>query len=204
MRSRRLENPEKNKQTSKRWREKNADYIKERRKEFYNANKQILAEKNKIWRDENKEYFANYQKDYREKNKKILKEKAKIRENKRKQEIRKYKNERHKIRRAEDPVYRLKCNMRSLIGLYIRKKGFRKNSGTEQILGCSFEELKQHLESQFKEGMSWENRSEWHIDHIIPISYGQTEEEILALNHYTNLQPLWAEENIAKGNRYTG
>lgn len=52
--------------------------------------------------------------------------------------------------------------------------------------------------------MNWENYGEWHLDHIIPISYAKTIEDIYKLNHYTNLQPLWASENLSKGNRYIG
>lgn len=67
------------------------------------------------------------------------------------------------------------------------------------MLGCSYEELITHLESKFIIGMNWRNYGEWHIDHIIPISSGKTIEEIESLSKYTNLQPLWAEDNIRKG-----
>lgn len=70
------------------------------------------------------------------------------------------------------------------------------------FLGCCPEELKKHLEKQFLKGMSWENYGDWHIDHIKPISKGNTEEEIYILNHYTNLQPLWAVDNLKKANRF--
>ena len=59
-----------------------------------------------------------------------------------------------------------------------------------------------HLEKQFAIGMSWENRSEWHIDHIIPLSSAKTEDEVYKLCHYTNLQPLWAEDNLKKSNKF--
>ena len=58
-----------------------------------------------------------------------------------------------------------------------------------------------HLEGLFMEGMSWENQGEWHLDHIIPVSIATSEEEIIKLNHYTNFQPLWAEDNIIKSNK---
>lgn len=67
--------------------------------------------------------------------------------------------------------------------------------------GCSPEFLKEHLERQFVEGMTWENRNEWHIDHIIPLSSAKTEDELYELCHYTNLQPLWAEDNLKKSNK---
>jgi hypothetical protein len=73
-------------------------------------------------------------------------------------------------------------------------------------LGCSIDEFKKHIESQFVEGMSWDNQGKWHIDHIVAIKYRDggnlpTVEEILARLHYTNTQPLWREDNLKKGNR---
>jgi hypothetical protein len=65
------------------------------------------------------------------------------------------------------------------------------------------QEAKLHIEKQFKPGMNWLNHSlhGWHIDHIIPMASATTEEEVIKLNHYTNLQPLWASENIKKSNK---
>ena len=70
------------------------------------------------------------------------------------------------------------------------------------MLGCSWEELKTHIENQFTEGMSWDRLSEIHIDHIIPLASATTEEDLIKLAHYTNLQPLWAKDNISKGCRF--
>lgn len=69
------------------------------------------------------------------------------------------------------------------------------------MLGCDFKTAHKHIEKQFTEGMSWDNRSEWHIDHIIPLASAKTEEELAKLCHYTNLQPLWAEDNLRKGDK---
>ena len=68
---------------------------------------------------------------------------------------------------------------------------------TFKWIGCSPEELKTHLESLFTEGMTWQNYGEWHVDHIRPIC-SFTTEEWEQVNHYTNLRPLWAEDNLAK------
>ena len=78
-----------------------------------------------------------------------------------------------------------------------------KSKSTEIIIGISFDELKIYLESKFIEGMTWSNYgfNGWHIDHIIPLSSAENEEEIYKLCHYTNLQPLWAEENLKKGKK---
>ena len=108
---------------------------------------------------------------------------------------------RTKERLLNDPLFRLTHNMRSLIGQAFRKRGYTKKSKTYEILGCSFDDFKIYIENQFTEGMSWDNRSEWHLDHIVPVSFGKTELEIIALNHYTNFQPLWAIDNIKKSNK---
>ncbi len=70
-------------------------------------------------------------------------------------------------------------------------------------LGCSIEEFRRHLESQFTEGMSWDNYGllGWHIDHKVPLDSAVSEEEVKRLCHYTNLQPLWALDNWKKGNK---
>lgn len=104
----------------------------------------------------------------------------------------------------------LKKRIRSAIANILKERGFRKKSKTLDILGCSFEEFKLYLESKFEDWMTWENRGMyngefnygWDIDHIIPVSSAKTEEEILLLNHYTNLQPLCSKVNrdIKKNN----
>jgi hypothetical protein len=76
-----------------------------------------------------------------------------------------------------------------------------KKNKTFEIIGCFPKELKEHLEKQFSNGMTWENRNEWHIDHIIPLSSANSEEEVYKLCHYTNLQPLWKEDNLKKSNK---
>lgn len=83
-------------------------------------------------------------------------------------------------------------------------KGNIKSAGTIELLGCSIEELKKHLQSKFTEGMSWENYGQWHIDHVKPLANFDltNKDEQKQACHYTNLQPLWAEDNISKGSYY--
>jgi hypothetical protein len=109
-----------------------------------------------------------------------------------------YINNYHKQRKAKDPLYRLQCNMRVMGNRVVKQVSLgKKPACTEKWQGCSADELKAYFESLFTEGMSWENYGEWHVDHIRPVC-SFTAEEWEQINHYTNLQPLWAEDNYAK------
>jgi hypothetical protein len=100
-------------------------------------------------------------------------------------------------------LFRLSHIIRNRIRTFLKLKNLTKTNKTFDIVGCSPEFLKEHLEQQFTEGMSWGNQGlyGWHIDHKIPLSSSNTEEEIYKLCHYTNLQPLWAEDNLKKSNK---
>ena len=89
--------------------------------------------------------------------------------------------------------------LRKLVGRAL--KGETKSKRTIEIIGCSSEQFWQHLEKQFTEGMTRKNHGKWHIDHIIPLSSAKTLEEKIKLSHYTNLQPLWAKDNLTKNNK---
>lgn len=102
-------------------------------------------------------------------------------------------------KRQSDPVYAMKHRVRSLINHALAARGFKKSTRTASILGCTWLEFKEHIERQFLPGMSWENRSRWHIDHIVPMATAKTIQEAVALCHVSNLRPLWADENQAKG-----
>ena len=150
------------------------------------ACKECRNEKAKEYRENNKEKIKEVSKQYKENNKEYHKE---------------YNTEYFKKRKLNDPLFKFKCNLRSLICISIRGKGYKKNSKTFNILGCEYSFFMKYMEAQFKDGMTWENHGEWHIDHITPMYAAQTEEETLELNHYTNLQPLWAAENLFKSNK---
>jgi len=204
----------------------------EYRKNYYQNNKEELKKKNKKWFEENDrtEYMKVYReknsdklksdmKLYREKNKEGLKEsKKRYRENlsdEKKDEIRKRQRELYHLNNQKDTkkeyvneklktdnFFKLKFNIRSLIRNAFKRSFTSKSKKTIEILGCSFEEFKIHLESQFDDKMNWENQGTyWHMDHIIPISSAQTEEDVYRLNHYTNFQPLYWEDNLKKSNK---
>lgn len=115
----------------------------------------------------------------------------------------KCKNDGEIDRRRNDPNFRL----HKIFSESLRKslQGNKNGKHWEDVVGYTLEELKQHLEGQFKEGMTWDNYGEWHIDHIIPkvlFEYTSYEDrEFKQCWSLANLQPLWAEENIAKGDR---
>lgn len=157
---------------------KNNSSIKEYNKKYYSENKNLIKEKRKIYRENNFE-------------------KIKECHNKRKDKRNNYSKE----KRKNDYLFKLRNSISNLIRSSIKKNNFSKNKKTIEILGCNVEIFKQYIENKFKEGMYWENHGKWHLDHIYPISLAKNEEEIIKLNHYTNFQPLWAEENIRKGNR---
>lgn len=104
-------------------------------------------------------------------------------------------------RRKEDPLFRFKEDIRSLIRQSVKGRGYKKGSRTEEILGCSFEFFRDYIEAQFEDWMTWDNHGEWHYDHIIPMASASTEEAVIRLNHYTNFQPLSAADNLSKGSK---
>jgi hypothetical protein len=112
------------------------------------------------------------------------------------------KKERFKFRFNNDELFAIKKRLRNLIRNSFRKKGYHKlESKTKDIIGLSFNEFKLYMESKFVDGMNWENRNKWHIDHIIPLSTAKSAQDLIALSHYTNLQPLWAMDNLKKGDK---
>lgn len=146
----------------------------------------------------NKEYYKDYynnniesRKDYYQDNKEKLQEYSK--------QYNKSHPNKFQTEYYTNPIYRLKSLLRNRTYLAFRDKGYSKNSKTRDMLGADWEVVKTHIESQFRNNMNWENQGEWEIDHIIPLSSANNEEELIKLCHYTNLQPLWFSENRQKG-----
>ena len=163
---------------------KNRVYDPSIKKEYYLLNKERIKDNYRKYYENNKESKLEYQKEYQKNNKD--------------------KRNSYLIeRRQNDPLFKLITNVRNLIYNSFYYNGYSKNSKTEELLGCSFEELKQHLESKFEPWMNWDNRGlyngelnyGWDIDHVIPLSSVNEEIDIIKLNHYTNLQPLCSKVN---------
>jgi len=162
-------------------------------KKYRLENKEKIKEYNTKWNKENQEYYKKYFEEYYI----INYEKEKERKLKWSRDNREYSNNYQKKRKKEDILFNIISNMRNSVNRYLKYK----SKHTFEIIGCSPQLLKEHLENQFVSGMGWDNRSEWHIDHIIPLSSAKTEDELYKLCHYTNLKPLWAEENLKKSNK---
>lgn len=107
-----------------------------------------------------------------------------------------------KERYQNDPYYRLKCNLRTR--LYNALDGVSKSSRTLELLGCTVEQFKLHIERQFEEGMRWGERDSFHLDHIIPLAAFDLSdpEQLKYAMHWSNFQPLWKEDNISKGDKH--
>lgn len=159
----------------------NKERLLEGQKEYRNNNRESIKETNSKWLDANREKVQIYQKEYKKRNK---------------ESIKRYKKEWSKNRIKTDGVFKFKLNLRALVRSAIKKKGYKKNTKTESILGCDYQTLFEYFESKFTPEMNWDNYgSYWDIDHIIPLATAITESEVIRLNHYTNLQPLGSYYN---------
>ncbi len=190
---------------------------KEERKEYdkkysiENKEKRRLASKE--WRENNKDKVSAYEQTEERKKGQL----SRAKENNRKTTLKRkenkdiwnaYRRANHKERINSDPLYRLKLNIKSLISGSFKKKGTNKSKRTIEILGCTFNEYKTHIENQFEPWMNWSNYGAykvngirtWQIDHIFPISLANSPERLIELNHYTNLRPLDSKENLDKSN----
>jgi hypothetical protein len=165
-------------------RDKNKETINEYKKNYREENKEKFLEKERLYRENNKDKIKISDKKYRDKNKTIL-------------------NSKRKEKINNNPLLKSKERIRILIANSITKMGYTKKSRTHEILGCSFDFFKQYIEEKFIEGMCWDNHGEWHLDHKTPISWNETEDDLIKLNHYSNFQPLWAFDNLSKGNRWS-
>lgn len=150
------------------------------------------------YRLKNRSKFLQDQREYYETNKDRIAERARLWYIKTKESRRHIRTEYVRNRRKSDPLYRLLSNIRTRIAdaLAGRKKAAR----TMQMVGCSIEFLREHLQSKFKRGMSWRNRRRWHIDHVVPCAkfdLSKHEEQIKCF-HWSNLQPMWVKQNLMK------
>lgn len=166
--------------------DKNRDELLSKRKKYRLENIEKVREQGRVWAVNNPEKI------------KLSKQKL-MTKNKDKYYAKTY--ERNNARRKTDDLYNLKCRLSHRVRMAMKGIGLKKSQRTIEMIGCSWEDLVKHIERQFTTGMSWDNRSEWHIDHIIPLATATCEDDIIQLNHFTNLRPLWAEDNLRKSDK---
>ncbi len=160
---------------AKNYRDKNKEKRKQSNQKYYNKNKRKISKQSKRWKKNNKEKVLENQYNYVKK------------------------------RRQTDIRFKIEGNLRSRLTLALRGKD--KALSTMFLIGCEIDYLMFHIQSKYKPSMSWDNygygKSKWVIDHIIPCSkfdLSKSEEQLKCFN-YKNLQPLWFQENINKGNK---
>lgn len=192
-----VENKEKLKEYKKEWQLNNKELIKSKRRQYYLDNSEEIKQKVKEYAKNNKDKIKAARKKYVSENREVL-------NRKKKEYWAKFPEKRKAILdRSFDkyPINKIKGNLRNRLYYALKGCGWSKSSKTETILGCSYQEVMEHIEIQFMPGMSWDNYGQWHIDHILPLSYADNAEECEMLCHYINLQPLWAEDNLMKHNK---
>ena len=160
-------------------------------KKYYEANKKKLLQQSREYRKANKESIQRKDRERR----KVLREDPK--------KYKKYKKKYNKWYNSKlktDPNFKLKVYLRNRIKSALKNATAKKCDFTAKLVGCSLNKLKRHISQQFGSGMTWKNFGKWHIDHIIPLAVFDLEESShqKVAFHYTNLQPLWAEENLKK------
>lgn len=171
-RKRYLKNKDKELKQCREYRKSNKEKTKKYHKKWYIENRETKLSKNKKWKDDNLENYKEYQKIYT------------------------------RNKRRNNKLFNLQSNLRGRINSAFRKNSWKKDSNNKNLLGADWKTAFSHIESTFSKGMCWDNQGDWHIDHIIPLSAGRTVEELKLLCHYTNLQALWAEDNLKKGGKY--
>lgn len=179
-----MEDKEKQKLRSRKHYLKNSEAMKLRARKFYYDNKERILIERKKYSIENRDIISIKSREYNETH-------------------RKERSTYVKNKKITDIQYRLRIALRGRLGSAIRDNA--KSGSAVQDLGCTINELKFYLEGMFKAGMCWDNWdiSGWHIDHILPLSmFDLTDrEQFLKACHYTNLQPMWAVENLKKANK---
>ena len=168
------------------YRLKNKDKLKKRRSNYYKKNKDKENQYSKKYLKENKEKIAVWRRAYE----KTPEVRAKI-------------NARFNKRIKTDVIFRIRRNLKGRIYEYIKIKKGRKQGTMKELLGCDWKFFKSYLEKKFQPGMTWKNYGKWHIDHIMPLSKFDLslKSEQFKSCHHTNLQPLWAIDNIRKQNK---
>lgn len=193
----------------KKYYEQNGDARRIGQKKYYSENRQKIIAKGKEYHAKNRTQISIRVKSYYQNNKNLFRDYAennKDRIKKTRQKNAKQKNLTQKFKRKTDIQFKLRCNLRTRLCNALKAFNIQKRVSSVEDLGCSLEDFKKHIESKFLPGMSWSNwsRNGFHIDHIRPLaSFDLTDpEQQKQACSWTNLQPLWAKDNLSKGAKY--
>lgn len=192
-------NPEKVAATKRRCYEAKKDEYLAKSKKRYAENKEEILAKCAEYRAKNKDEIRARDNAYKRANRKELSRKQVEYQRRIADRINEYSRNYARERRKRDKLYALRTNIRARFRFELAKRGETKQIKANKYLGCSWLELRKHLESQFTNGMTWDNYGEWHVDHIVPLAVAKDRQQLIELCHYTNLKPLWAFDNISKG-----
>jgi len=190
------------KEYRKKHNKENLDVIKNQSKKRWIENKDREQQRNKEYRLNNIDNLRKKDRDNYKKN--IVKQRDRIKKYRKENpdKVLETQKKSRKKRYQEYPILKLTHNVRTRLNGYLKINNITKKNKTFEIVGCSPQFLKDYLEKKFTEGMSWELMGQHiHIDHIVPLSSDNNEEEVYKLCHHTNLQPLWAEDNLRKSNK---
>lgn len=158
----------------------------------------------KKWRDNNKEYTSKVYKDWAKDNREHLRSYHKEWRDNNVDHHREVKRNYVNRRRRTDPIYRLNCNIRTAVYFILKENNMKKYKRTFETLGYTSQELYDHLNGLLKDGMTWENYGQWHVDHRLPITSfnfkSVDDDEFKKCWSLSNLQPMWGDENIRKYN----
>ena len=197
--------------------QQNKEKLTAKQREYYQKNKEKRDAYQREYKQQNKEKIAANQREYYQTNKDKLTAYQREHYQQNKEEIlannREYRQQnKEKIaayfrqRRRLDPKYNLLCRLRCRMWNAVKAAGLDKKCASSiELLGISPQGLKEWIEAQFTEGMTWENQSDWEVDHIIPCyAFDLTVEQNQRICFwYKNLQPLWWQDNLQKSNKYT-
>ena len=183
----------------------NRAILSRKKKEDYQKNKTYILERNRKYRNKHRDEINNKQNDYYYANHEKMLASAKISRDKRKEKRTAAQYVYKKKRLKYDPIFKMKETIRGRIYLALKKYKIIKSQTLIDLLGTNNMDLVwNHLKKQFKRGMTQKNHGKWHIDHIRPISSFDLRDPLQQRQcfHYKNMQPLWAADNLKKGNKY--
>jgi hypothetical protein len=187
---------------SRAWKRRNAARVKAARAAYYVLNKEKELAQSKEWHDRNRAAWNAIRRKRRADDPEPHRARARRWHKKHRKQRAAYQlNRYHTV-----PWVRIKTLLSASLRQSLRRIGRKKGWAMESLVGCTWEQFKKHIESQFKAGMSWDRAREIHLDHVRPVSWFDLTDpvQVKACYHYTNLQPPWASRNHAKGNRWAG